>query len=142
MDEQLYQKAILDLARRASGAGKLEAPDASVALDNPVCGDRVTMDVKMDDGHVAAVAHKVRGCLLCEAAASAIGANAPGATAAEIHAAHKAVEAMLKTGAAIPAEAWPELSLFGPAAEHKSRHHCVLLPFEAIEKALAETAGT
>ena len=78
MSDDLYHQAILDLARRATGHGRLEAPQASVRVDNPLCGDRVTLDLDLVDGRVSAVAHQVRGCLLCQAAAAVIGARAPG----------------------------------------------------------------
>jgi nitrogen fixation NifU-like protein len=138
----LYQKAILGKAREATGAGTLDDADASATVNNPVCGDRVTMEVRLSDGRVAAVAHKVRGCLLCEAAASVVGANAPGATRAEIAAARDAVTALIEDGVEIPADGWSELSIFQPVTAHKSRHHCVLLPFEALSRALkaADTA--
>ena len=136
MNDDLYQKAILGKAREATGAGTLDRPDARVTVNNPVCGDRVTMEIRLSDDRVAAVAHKVRGCLLCEAAASIIGANAPGATRAEIAATRKAVTALIEDGAKIPADGWGALSIFHPVTAHKSRHHCVLLPFEALSRAL------
>lgn len=142
MNDDLYQKAILGKAREANGAGTLEDADARVTVDNPVCGDRVTLELRMEDGHIGAVAHKVRGCLLCEAAASVIGANAPGANVAEIAAARNAVTALLKEGAEIQPDGWSDLVIFSPVTEHKSRHYCVLLPFEALDKALAETGAS
>ena len=49
------------------------APTKSARRDNPLCGDRVTIDVRLDDsGKIAEIAHQVRGCLLCQA--SAVGA--------------------------------------------------------------------
>ena len=136
MPDKLYQQAILNKAREAVGAGTMEDADACATVNNPVCGDRVTMEVRLSDGRIAAVAHKVRGCLLCEAAASVIGANAPGATPKQIDAARAAVTALLKDGTEIPADGWAELSIFQPVTTHKSRHHCVLLPFEALSDAL------
>jgi len=142
MNDDLYQKAILGKAREAAGAGTLDQPDARVTINNPVCGDRVTMEIRMSGDRVAAVAHKVRGCVLCEAAASIIGANAPGATRAEIAAAREAVTALVEDGAEIPADGWRALSIFQPVTAHKSRHHCVLLPFEALSRALDEAESS
>lgn len=138
MNDDLYQQAILGKAREATGAGTMEEPHARVTVNNPICGDRVTMEIRLSDGHVAAVAHNVRACLLCEAAASVIGARAPGATQAEIGAARETVTALLEEGVEIPADGWIELSIFRPVAAHKSRHHCVLLPFDALNRALDE----
>ena len=79
MRDQLYHQAILDLARQSGGTARLEQPQASATVDNPLCGDRVTVDLDLADGRVRAVGHKVRGCLLCQAAAAVIAARAPGA---------------------------------------------------------------
>lgn len=138
MTDELYQRAILGKAREATGAGTMADADARATVNNPVCGDRVTMEVKLSDGHVTAVAHKVRGCLLCEASASVVGANAPGATRAEIDAAKAAITALLRESEPIPSESWGELAIFQPVIVHKSRYHCVLLPFEALTRALDE----
>lgn len=139
--EALYQKAIIERARRATGAGSLGTADARVTVDNPLCGDRVTMELRMADGVVAAVAHKVRGCVLCQAAASVIAERATGQAPAALAAVHDEVRAMLKDGGAVPGGAWEELSIFTPVAAHKSRHECVLLPFEAMRRALAEAGA-
>jgi nitrogen fixation NifU-like protein len=136
VSEALYQKAILDLARSAIGRGKLAAPGASVTIDNPLCGDRVTIELSLRDGAVAELAHRVRGCTLCEAAASAIGTHAIGATAAQLTAAMNSAAALI-AGTADDG-AWRELAVFRPVREHKSRHRCVMLPFEALIKALAQ----
>ena len=135
MSEDLYQQAILDHAKAATGAGHLEDADASVTLDNPLCGDRVTIDVKVADGRLAAIAHKVRGCALCEAAASVIAGAAMGRPIDELRAVHEHVADMLAADAPPP---WPELAAFDPVRAFKSRHECVLLPFEALNDALAE----
>ena len=106
-------------------------------MDNPLCGDRVTIDVTLQDGRVASVGHQVRGCLLCEASAETIAQHAPGKTAAELAEAGEAVAAILKEGAAAPEGEWSALAVFAPVHDVKSRRDCVLLPFEALEKALA-----
>lgn len=142
MPDDIYQKAIMAKAREAAGAGKLNHPDAEATVDNPVCGDRVTMEIRVSEGRISAVAHKVRGCLLCEAAASVIGDNAPGATVKEIEAARDAVTDLLESGTPLPDDGWRELSIFEPVAAHKSRHHCVLLPFDALARALEEVTPT
>ena len=137
MSEALYQAALVERAHAGRGRGRLPAPDRSVTLDNPLCGDRVTIDLTLQDGRVATVGHQVRGCLLCEASAETIAQHAPGKTAAELAEASAAVAAILKEGAAAPEGEWSALAVFAPVHDVKSRRECVLLPFEALEKALA-----
>ena len=141
MSEDLYHREIIAQAKAAKGAGRLDEPQASVVLDNPLCGDRITLDLTMDDGRVAALGHRVRGCLLCQAAASAIGANAVGRTPDQLRATAADIEAMLK-GHPMPADSWPELAAFEPVRGFKSRHECVMLPFEALGEALAQAEAT
>ena len=136
MKDQLYHQAILDLARQAGRAARLEGATASVTVDNPLCGDRVTVDLDLADGRVRAVGHKVRGCLLCQAAAAAIAARAPGETPAALRGIAKKLDLAIRKDPSANAGLWPELGAFAPVHPHKSRHDCVLLPFEALVQAL------
>jgi len=47
MSDELYQARIVALAKSKAGAGKLAAPTRSARRDNPLCGDRVTIDVTL-----------------------------------------------------------------------------------------------
>jgi nitrogen fixation protein NifU and related proteins len=134
MSDELYQERIVALAKARTGAGKLDAPTKSARRDNPLCGDRVTIDVKLDDGRIAEIAHQVRGCLLCQASASALASVAVGRNAAGIaEIRHDAERAIGRE----QGKANEPFSAFEPVAGHKSRHECVLLPFEALQEALS-----
>ncbi len=135
MIDELYQKELLRHAAAAVGHGRLEAPDGTFTLDNPLCGDRVTLDVRVRDGRISEISHVVRACLLCQASASIIGAHAVGETMTRIGDIMEAVGRMLKEDVPLADDAWPDLSAFIPVIAHKSRHQCVLLPFEALIKA-------
>jgi nitrogen fixation NifU-like protein len=137
MSDELYQAALVARAKQGRARGRLAQPQHSITLDNPLCGDRVTLDVNLADGRVSAVGHQVRGCLLCEASAEVIAAQAPGKTRGELADAASAVAAIIKDGKTVPAGAWSELAIFAPVHRVKSRQDCVLLPFEALTKALA-----
>ena len=50
MSAELYQQAIKALAQAAHGTGRLPAASASAKLDNPLCGDRITLDVAVELG--------------------------------------------------------------------------------------------
>ena len=135
MSDQLYQDRIVALAKAKTGAGKLAAPTRSARRDNPLCGDRVTIDVRLDDkGHIAEIAHQVRGCLLCQASASALSSIAVGRDKAGIETIrHDAERAIGRE----EGEAAEPFAAFTPVKSHKSRQECVLLPFEALAEALS-----
>ncbi len=136
MLEALYQEEIIQLSRRARERGRLADPDVSARADNPLCGDRVTMDLSIKDGRITEIGHRVRGCALCEAAAEIIAENAIGLDAGALGDAEAATRAYMTAAAANPP--WTKLSVFAPVREVKSRHECVYLPFTATIKALLE----
>ena len=135
MNDQLYQDRIVALAKAKTGAGKLSAPTRSARKDNPLCGDRVSIDVRLDDaGRIAEIAHQVRGCLLCQASASALASVAVGSDKSGIELLRHDAEKAIGREPGEPAEPF---AAFAPVRAHKSRHECVLLPFEALEAALS-----
>jgi nitrogen fixation NifU-like protein len=141
MSDELYQDAIMAHARAPHHAGSLADADGRATVDNPLCGDRVTVELKLDDGTVAAIGHTVRGCALCQAAASMLADGALGSGPAEVLGARDAIRAMLRDGAAPPSGRWSAFAAFQPARAARSRHDCVLLPFQAIERAFAAASG-
>jgi len=132
MSDALYQDALLKLAKEAPKRGRLEPNDASVRLDNPLCGDRVRIDLRMSGRKIADLAHEVRGCVLCEAAAGAIGRLAVGLDKEGV--ARLAAEA--DKALAGDAPEIQELQAFSPVSRHRSRHDCVRLPFQALKQAM------
>lgn len=136
MTSRLYHQAILDAAAARTGKGALQSPHARATVDNPLCGDRVRVDVAVSGGRLERVAHEVRGCLLCEAAASVIGAHAPGEAVEQLIVLRRALRDCLRDHSLDPPTRWPALQMFAPVADHKSRHDCVMLPFDALVKAL------
>jgi nitrogen fixation NifU-like protein len=134
MSDELYQARIVALAKSKAGAGKLASPTKSARRDNPLCGDRVTIDVRVEDGKIAELAHQVRGCLLCQASAAALASTAVGRDAAGIAELRHDAERAIGREAG---KAHDPFDAFEPVANHKSRHDCVLLPFEALKDALS-----
>lgn len=139
MSADLYNERLVSLARSRAGAGTLEAPDVRVERDNPLCGDRIRLELALEDGRIARIAHRTRGCLLTEAAAALLAELAPGATAEDAVAWRRALEALL-AGRSTGVEPG-ELEVFAPVAAVKSRHECVLLPFEALDEALRQAGA-
>lgn len=134
MSTELYDAAIVATAKETAAAERLPAPDLTVEEDNPLCGDRITLDLAFRDGRIAAVGHKTRGCLLTRAAAVVLARRAVGGDPAELRRAVASLRALLAGQDGAPA--WPELSMFEPVRAVPSRHDCVLLPFRALETAL------
>jgi len=133
VSEALYHKALVDRARAGFGKGRLADATSSATVDNPLCGDRVTLDLAVQDGRIAAIGHHVRGCLLCEAAAATIAEYGRGADRATLDAMSTAARTLMAEGTLDPK--WEYLEIFRPVHGAKSRRECVLLPFEALKRA-------
>jgi nitrogen fixation protein NifU and related proteins len=66
----LYSEFLLDHFRRPRNYGNLSAPDVSNEQFNPLCGDRVRIELKLDQSSVNEVRFKGDACAICTAAAS------------------------------------------------------------------------
>ena len=113
MSDALYKKDLLRLAADAAGAGRLAQADASATAHNPACGDRVTVDVALENGRITALAHHTHGCVLTQASAAILGADA--------------------IGASPPFDTY---TVFDGVAGYAGRHRCVMLPLEATLEAM------
>ena len=130
--ESLYQKQLLGLAHRARNIPKLPNPTHQAAARNPVCGDRVTAFLAIEDGIIHGCQIEVKGCALCEAGAGLWAQNVTGKQLPELPALHDQLENWLKTDE--KAASQPEIALKGyaaltPVRAIKNRHKCVTLAF-------------
>lgn len=131
MSDDLYQQAIVALARDKTRTGTLEPAEAVATRDNPLCGDRVTLTARFDAaGALTEIRHKTRGCLLCEAGAALVTAQAGGLDAAQARQAGEAMRAWLAGRS--EAAPWDSAAAFTPVRAKKSRHDCVTLAFDAL----------
>ncbi len=135
--KDIYQDTLLALAKDSTHGGTLPPPAISVMRDNPLCGDRVTIDIARDGEKIAEIRHRVRGCVLCRAAAAALCATVVGAPRSKLIEARAVMEAVL--AGAPPDPAFENFSVFAAVGSARSRHSCVLLPFEALDAAWGET---
>jgi nitrogen fixation NifU-like protein len=85
--DSLYREVILEHYRQPHHQGHLPAPTVSVEVDNPLCGDRLAIDLALQDGVITDVAFTGRGCAISQASASILSdelVGKPVADAAEL----------------------------------------------------------
>jgi nitrogen fixation protein NifU and related proteins len=71
MDPGIYREQILDLYEHPLNFGEVDDPDFSYEEDNPLCGDVIRIDIRLDDNQrVTEVAWRGDGCAISQAAAS------------------------------------------------------------------------
>ncbi len=115
-----YRERVLDHYRHPRHRGHLEAPDLVGEKDNPVCGDRVRIELRVDDrGRVIEAAFSGDGCIISMAAASMLTEHIHG----------RPVDELRRLG---PEDMLAMLGVeLGPA-----RLPCALLPLEVLQSAL------
>jgi nitrogen fixation NifU-like protein len=122
--DDLYRDYILEHYRRPHNFGVLDAPTASFEGANPLCGDRITMQLGIRDGVVAEIAFTGRGCAISQASASLLTDEIMGMPVDKAEA-FRADDLLELLGIEI-----------SPA-----RLKCAMLSLETLEHALAETPG-
>ena len=68
--ESLYREIILEHYRNPQNRGTLDPADFSYEDTNPLCGDEIRIDMRVNDGIVSDVAFSGRGCAISQASAS------------------------------------------------------------------------
>ena len=79
----LYSDILLDHFRNPRNYGDLDSPDVSYENFNPLCGDRIRIELKLDDATIAVARFKGDGCAISIAAASLLTEMVTGADVAE-----------------------------------------------------------
>ena len=87
MGSDLYREQILDHYKRPRNYGELPDPTFSHTGENPVCGDEITIDVKLVDGgdEIESVAFRGDGCAISQAAASLFTGELQGMSLEELY---------------------------------------------------------
>ncbi len=84
--ENLYREHILDHYGNPRNRGTLEDADISCEWDNPVCGDVVRLDIRLNDGRVSEARFSGQGCVISMASASMLTEEILGRTVEELKA--------------------------------------------------------
>ena len=133
--DTLYQKQILDYAQKSRFSAAVNHPTHTATLDNPICGDRITINLKVSEHHVNQIGVSVRGCALCEAGAGLAVTCFTGHTVQTVRQlARDFSDWLANQDEEAPA---PEMQHFAPVRNIRNRHKCVLLACNAIIKALS-----
>ena len=142
--DELYQAAIVDHDRAPRNCGPLAGATHAATVDNPLCGDVVTMQLVVEDGVVRAAGFEGRGCALSRAAASMLTGELTGLDLTAVRARLAAFEAFVASAPDAPAPVdvgdpgdLGELVAFSGVRRFRSRRVCALLAARAVARALA-----
>ena len=140
--EELYQEVILDHSRRPRNFGVLEKPDVLVHGDNPACGDEIHLGVQFGaDGKLQEIKFSGQGCAISQASASMMTMKLKGKSREEAAEMARTFHDLVTGEATEQSKSLGDLQLLQGVRKFPQRVKCAMLPWRAVEQALAQTAG-
>ncbi len=137
LPETVAKQIIADHQRRPRHTGALDGVPG-VTLDNPGCGDQVTVWADVQGGRIGQLTFSGRGCAISQSSASLMTVALTGKTLPEVRALAGQFRAMVMGDAEGTPDLGDLLALAGVSRLH-ARRKCALLPWRALEQALAQS---
>ena len=133
----LYQELILDHYRRPRNKGVIDQPTHTMALNNPLCGDEIDLQLQMEDDVIKDVRFIGRGCSISQAAASMMTQIIKGKRLTDALAVADRMSAMMRGDeSAAQDKTLGDLRALAGVAKFPIRIKCALLPWNALRDAV------
>jgi nitrogen fixation NifU-like protein len=140
--DALYQEIILEHNRKPRNFREMENANRTVQGRNPLCGDELTLWMKLEDDAIADVSFKGQGCAISKASASLMTAAVKGKSRAEAERIfdqfHKLVRGELPES---EQKSLGSLRAFAGVAKFPNRVKCASLAWHAMHSAIADGAA-
>ena len=143
--DDLYQEVILDHNKSPRNYRVLANANRKAEGYNPLCGDHVTVYVKLDDGVIQDIAFQGSGCAISKASASLMTAELKGKTEAAAEDLFESVHKMLTGDPEANHESVGKLKILAGVCKFPARVKCASLAWHTVNSALhseAEVAST
>jgi nitrogen fixation NifU-like protein len=135
----LYQEVILDHSKRPRNFGELPGSNRRAEGYNPLCGDRETVLLNVENGVLKDIRFTGSGCAISTASASMMTESLKGKTRPEAEALftrfHDLITGESKSGPGAPPLG--KLEVFSGVREYPVRIKCATLPWHTLKAALA-----
>ena len=136
---ELYQEVILDHGKSPRNFGRPPNANCEARGNNPLCGDKLTLYLRVEDDVVKDVGFEGSGCAIATASASMLTQALKGMTRSEANALFERFHALLTTSAGT-ADGLGKLEVFGGVREFPVRVKCATLAWHTLMAALAHRA--
>ena len=135
---ELYQQIILDHNRKPRNFKTIEDADRVSSGDNPLCGDKIKVYLKLDGDVIEDVSFHGSGCAISQASASLMTQSVLGKNVEEANELFRRFHAMVTTeiGSEIDETGLGKLRVFGGVREFPSRVKCANLSWHTLRSAL------
>ncbi|MGZ6124549.1 MAG: Fe-S cluster assembly sulfur transfer protein SufU [Myxococcales bacterium] len=138
----LYQEVVVDHSRKPRNFRKLEGANRRAEGVNPLCGDQITVYVKLSGDVIEDIGFEGAGCAISKASASMMTGAVKNRTRAEAEALFQSVHAMLTEGPGkVDLEKLGKIAALSGVWEYPARVKCASLAWHTLRSALegAET---
>lgn len=132
---ELYQEMVLDHGRHPRNFRAVDGANREAEGYNPLCGDKLKLELRVEDGVVQDAGFSGSGCAISTAAASTMTEAVKGRTVAEAEAMFESFHALV-TGGAVDAELPKKLRVFSGVAAYPMRVKCATLAWHTLHAAL------
>ena len=134
---ELYQEVILDHSRRPKNVGVLPGADHTAEGYNPLCGDRLSVSLKMDGDVITDVRFQGSGCAISRASASLMTDSVKGKSVPEVQRLFEQFRRMVTgEGDPPPMDALGKLKVFAGVREFPTRVKCATLAWHTLRAAV------
>jgi nitrogen fixation NifU-like protein len=134
--KELYRDVILDHNRSPRNFGRLDPADAQAAGHNPLCGDKLTLTLRMRDDRLQDLRFEGQGCAISTASASLMTEAVKGRSRDEIARLYEEVHTLLTAPTSAPAPDLGKLMALAGVAEFPARVKCASLCWHTLNAAL------
>ena len=135
--EALYQEIILEHNRKPKNFREMENADRRIEGRNPLCGDSLTLWVKMDGDAIADVSFKGQGCAISKASASLMTESVKGKSVADANALFARFQQMITAPQDGPVEPLGKLTALAGVRQFPVRVKCASLAWHTLHAAIA-----
>ncbi len=141
---ELYQEVILDHTKHPRNYHALADATAKATGNNPLCGDRITLYLKLDGDRIVDASFQGQGCAISKSSASLMTDTIKGRTKAEAEALFDRFHEMItgRPGSAADAKVLGKLAVFQGVSEFPLRVKCASLAWHTLKSALESKEGT
>lgn len=140
--DELYREVILDHFKNSSHAGKL--PDAQIKAEgaNPLCGDEIAFDLKLEGDRIKQVRFNGHGCAISQAAASMLSGQLEGKALAEAQRIIAALKDIMQGKEPDESVDLGDLEALSGVRKFPVRVKCAALSWNVVERGLNEYKGS
>jgi nitrogen fixation NifU-like protein len=140
--KELYRDVILDHNKRPRNFGRLDPADAHADGHNPLCGDRLSVFVKMNGERIEDLRFEGKGCAISTASASLMTEAVKGKDRAAVGQLFEKVHTLLTQQDVEPTPDLGKLAALSGVREFPSRVKCASLCWHTLNAALERGANT